>query len=104
MSSTLYDNSEKKKEKKLDIFNQIMQDLEKYTWSASQDEYEDYCDRKSYDIEKMTALEWWCQDTQRRHWSRLSHMILDIFSISAMSNESERVFSEAHHIISWERA
>ena len=26
----LYDNSEKKKEKKLDVFDQIAQDLEKY--------------------------------------------------------------------------
>ncbi len=41
---------------------------------------------------------------QRRHWSRLSHIILDVLLISAMSNESERVFSEAHHIISWKRA
>jgi hAT family C-terminal dimerisation region len=31
-------------------------------------------------------------------------MALDILSISAMSDELERMFSEAHHMISWERA
>jgi hAT family C-terminal dimerisation region len=30
-------------------------------------------------------------------------MILDILLISAMSNELERVFSEAHHTVSWEK-
>jgi hypothetical protein len=55
--SALYNSSEKKKEKKLDVFDQITQDLEKYMWSASQDEFQDYCSKKSYDIEKMTALE-----------------------------------------------
>ena len=58
--SASYDHSEKKKEKKLDVFNQITQDLEKYTQSVSQDEFQDYCSKKSYDIEKMTAFEWWC--------------------------------------------
>ena len=31
-------------------------------------------------------------------------MIIDIFSISAMSDEAERVFSETCHTVSWERA
>ena len=53
----LYDSFEKRKEKKLDVFNQIAQNLEKYTQSASQDEFQDYCSKKLYDIEKMTALE-----------------------------------------------
>ena len=30
-------------------------------------------------------------------------MTIDVLSISAMSAESEWVFSEAHHTISWER-
>ncbi len=30
-------------------------------------------------------------------------MIINVLSISAMSAESEQVFSEAQHIISWER-
>ena len=62
MSSALCDSSEKGKEKKLNMFDQIIQDLERYTWSASQDKYEDYYDRKLYNIEKITVLEWWCQD------------------------------------------
>ena len=50
----------KKKEKKLDMFDQIAQNLKKYTWLASQNEFLDYYIRDSYDIEKMTTLEWWC--------------------------------------------
>jgi hypothetical protein len=47
----------KKKKKKLDVFNQITQNLEKYMQSASQDEFLDYYIRNLYNIEKMTALE-----------------------------------------------
>ena len=46
-----------KKKKKLNIFDQITQNLEKYTQSASQNEFLDYHIRNSYDIEKMTAFE-----------------------------------------------
>ena len=31
-------------------------------------------------------------------------MIINILSISAMSDEAERVFSETHCTVSWERA
>ena len=93
-----------KKKKKLDVFNQIIQNLEKYTQSASQDEFLNYHIRNLYDIKKMTALEWWCQDQQRRCWSRVSIMTIDIFSISAMSNEAERIFSETCHTIFWKKA
>ena len=65
--SALYNSSEKEKEKELDVFDQIAQDLRKYTQPASQDEFQDYCSRELYNIGKMTALEWWCQDQQRRH-------------------------------------
>ena len=30
-------------------------------------------------------------------------MIINVLSISVMSAESEQIFSEAHHTISWER-
>ena len=30
-------------------------------------------------------------------------MIINVLSISAMSTESEQIFSKAHHIISWKR-
>ena len=93
-----------KKKKKLDEFNQIAQNLEKYTQSVNQDEFLNYYIMKLHDIEKMTALEWWCQDQQRKCWSKLSHMTLDILSISAMSDESERIFSEACCTVSWKRA
>ena len=57
-----------------------------------------------YDIEKMTVLEWWYQNQQRKHWSRISIMTIDIFSISAISDEAERIFSETCCTVSWERA
>ena len=52
----------------------------------------------------MSALMWWCQDQQRKHWPRLSYMAIDILSIPAMSDEPKRVFSGARRTLSWERA
>jgi hAT family C-terminal dimerisation region len=102
--SASYDSSGKEKEKELDEFDQIAQNLGKYTRPASQDEFLDYRTMEPHDIGKMTALEWWCQDQQRKRWPRLSHMALDILSIPAMSDEPERVFSGARRTVSWERA
>ena len=102
--AAVYNSSEKKKEKKLDVFDWIAQDLEKYAWLTSQDEFENYCNKNLYDIRKMMILEWWCQNQQRTHWSRLSIMTLNILSIPAMSDEAERMFSEACHTVSWKRA
>ena len=31
-------------------------------------------------------------------------MIIDIFSISVISDEAEKIFSETHHTVFWERA
>ena len=58
MISASYNSSEKRKEKELDVFNQIFQDLWKYNCLTSQDEFQDYYSKQSYDIEKTTALEW----------------------------------------------
>ena len=55
--SSLCDSSEREKEKELDEFDQIAEDLGKYTRPASQDEYQDYIGKEPYDIGKMTALE-----------------------------------------------
>ena len=102
---TLYNTAkERPQEKELDVFDQIAQNLKKYTWPASQDEFQDYCNRELYDIGKMTALEWWCLDQQRKCWPRLSYMALDILSIPAMSDKPEQVFSGACCMVSWDRA
>ena len=85
------------------MFDQIAQKLGKYAQPASQDEYEDYIHREPYDIGKMPALKWWCQDSQRKRWPRLSYMAIDILSIPAMSDELERVFSGAYCTVSWDR-
>jgi hypothetical protein len=95
---------EKGKEKQLDRYDQIAQDLNKYTRLISHDEFRDYCAIEPYDIGKITALNWWCQDQQMLRWPKLSRMALDILSIPAMSDEPERVFSGARHTVSWERS
>ena len=98
---TSYDAAKDRlQEKELDVFDQIAQNLKKYTRPASQDEFQDHCSGEPYDIGKITALKWWCQDQQRRRWPRLSYMALDILSIPAMSDEPERVFSRARRTIS----
>jgi hypothetical protein len=58
---------------------------------------------ESYDPGTKGALAWWCQDTQRQRWPRLSLMAIDILSIPAMSDEPERVFSGARRTVSWDK-
>ncbi len=87
----------------LDTFDQIAQSLRKVTRPASGDEYEDYNSQEPYDPGTSGAYNWWCQDTQRQRWPRLSQMAIDILSIPAMSAEPERVFSGARRTVSWER-
>jgi hAT family C-terminal dimerisation region len=82
----------------------MARDLGQYIRPQSHDEYEDYIAGDPYDIGKMYALQWWCQETQRKRWPKLSLMAIDILSIPAMSDEPERVFSGARRTISWERA
>jgi hypothetical protein len=102
--SPSYDKAPVEQEKELDVFDQIAQRLGGYNRPASQDEYQDYCSRDPYDIGEMSALQWWCQDQQRKRWPRLSYMAIDILSIPAMSDEPERVFSGARRTMSWDRA
>ena len=86
------------------MFDQIAQDLGKYARPASQDEYEDYSNGEPYDIGKISALEWWCQDQQRKRWPRLSYIAIDILLIPAISDEPEQIFLGGCYIVSWERA
>jgi hypothetical protein len=102
MISSVYDKASQDP-KELDTFDQIAQTLGRYARPASQDEYQDYCSGEPYNIGKSSALAWWCQDTQRQRWPRLSYMAIDILSIPAMSDEPERVFSGARRTVSWER-
>jgi hypothetical protein len=90
-------------ERELDAFDQMAQKLDKYIRPASQDEYQDYCSGEPYNIGKMPALKWWCQEVQRKRWPKLSYMAIDILSIPAMSDEPERVFSGARRTVSWDR-
>ena len=97
--SPLYNKVPQEQERELDAFDQIAQRLGKYTQPASQDEYQDYCNGEPYDIGKMLALKWWCQEVQRKRWPRLSYIAIDILSIPAMSDELEQVFSGAHRTV-----
>jgi hypothetical protein len=54
----LYNTAKDKlQEKELDIFDQIAQNLKKYTWPASKDKFQDYYNRELYNIGKITVLE-----------------------------------------------
>jgi hypothetical protein len=88
----------------LNTFDQIAQSLKQSSRPASQDEYEDYTSGEPYELGRgVSALTWWCNDTRRQRYPRLSHMAIDILSIPAMSDEPERVFSGARRTVSWER-
>ena len=97
-----YDNPSKEL-LELDAFDQIALSLRTVARPASEDEYEDYNSQESYDPGKKGALAWWCQDTQRQRWPRLSLMAIDILSIPPMSDEPERVFSGARRTVTWDR-
>lgn len=102
---TSYDaEKQNKPERELDDFDKISLSLRKHARPASSDEYYDYTQHlEPYDLGKITALQWWSQDQQRKRWPKLSRMALDVLSIPPMSDEPERVFSGARRTISWER-
>ena len=50
-------NSENKMKKKLNVYNQIIENLWKYIQSLSQDKFEDYISKNLCDIEKIIFLE-----------------------------------------------
>jgi hypothetical protein len=58
------------------------------------DEYERYC-RSERVYGFTSALAWWQEETQQKHYPNLSKMAVDILSIPAMSAEPERLFSGA---------
>jgi hypothetical protein len=84
----------------LDEFDRIALFLHAVARPASKDKYEDYNSQESYDPGKAGALAWWCQDTQRQRWPRLSLITINILSIPAMSDEPERVFLGARCTVS----
>ncbi len=86
----------------LDDYDLFAQDFNKFKKSANQNKYKNYIAEKLINISDF-LLFWWLSKTQRECWSKLSQMIINILLISAMSAESEWVFSEAWHTISWER-
>ena len=50
-----------------------------------------------------SPLEWWCQETQKLQFPRLSRMAITLLSIPAESAKAERVFSGAQRTCSWDR-
>jgi hypothetical protein len=96
-----YDNSSQQKGP--DGFDGLVASLRIVTRPASEDEFEDYNSQESYDPGPQGALAWWCQDSQRKRWPRLSIMAIEILSIPPMSDEPERVFSGARRTITWDR-
>ena len=66
------------------------------------DEYEIYTSQMFISID-CSPLIWWFRDEQREYYSNLSKMAINIFSIPAMSVDSERIFSGARRTILWDR-
>ena len=83
----------------LDDYDLFAWNLNKFKKSASQNEYENYIKEKSIEINDSSFF-WWFSKTQKEYWLKLSQIIIDVLSISAMSTESEQIFFEAHHTIS----
>jgi hypothetical protein len=83
--------------------DQLLQSLEVVTKQPGEDEYAQFIAQKPISLQS-SVLNWWLHDDQRQQWPKLSKMAIDIFSIPAMSDEPERVFSGARRTISWERA
>jgi len=102
--SFAYEHSLKKEPPEIDDFDWIMMALRTTTIRPStSDKYTDYNTEESYSPGKKGALWWWCQDTQRQRWPKLSCMAIDILSIPPMSDEPERVFSGARCTVTWDR-
>src|SRR5436190_7969084 len=82
---------------------QLLQNLEVDTHRPGEDEYAQFIKQSPTSLQS-SVLDWWLHDDQRKQWPKLSQMAIDIFSIPAMSDEPERIFSGARRTISWERA
>ena len=70
------------------------------------DELDQYCVDPmilAEDLDGRRVLDWWLEPKQRIQFPLLSRMAIDIYSISAVSSEAERVFSGAKHTVSDQR-
>jgi hypothetical protein len=68
----------------LDGFDLIAQNLNKFKRPASQNEYEDYIAENIIKI-SCFPLSWKLLKPQRKRWSKLSQIAIDILSIPAIS-------------------
>lgn len=84
-----------------DEYELIERDLDVVGHTA--DIWESFIEASPTEI-STTALEWWCEEKQRKRYPRLSRMAIDILSVPAMSAEAERIFSGARRQIPWSRA
>lgn len=76
------------------------------SYSESSDELQEYLSQTAgvslAENKPSNVIEWWF--TQRNRWPTLTKLAVEIFSIPAMSDDIERVFSGARRTISWERS
>jgi hypothetical protein len=68
----------------------------------AEDDFETFITSTPIKID-CTALEWWCQASQRSRYPKLSAMAIAILSIPPESAEAERVFSGARRTCAWYR-
>jgi hAT family C-terminal dimerisation region len=74
---------------KAEIFERFLEGRSEDNSPTSLDEYDKWCYLSPFRHDN--ALSYWIEN--RSKWPRLAQMAIDIFSIPAMSAESERVFS-----------
>ncbi|KAJ0134310.1 L-2-aminoadipate reductase large subunit [Fusarium oxysporum f. sp. albedinis] len=75
-----------------------------YQQSSSHDEFDRFIEGPPLPIGASSALSWWLEPTQQTSYPHLHRLAANIFSISAMSAEAERVFSGARRTITWDRS
>lgn len=85
-------------------YERIKQSMSVLEKTDDEDEFEKFVNSPPRHTTTKTPLEWWCREEQRMEYPRLHQMAVDIFSVPAMSDDPERVFSCARRTISWDRA
>ncbi|KJZ68669.1 hypothetical protein HIM_11941 [Hirsutella minnesotensis 3608] len=85
-------------------YQRIKQSMSVLDEPGDEDEFEKFIASPPRHMSTSTPLEWWCREEQRSEYPRLHQLAVDILSVPAMSDESERVFSCARRTISWDRA
>jgi hypothetical protein len=85
-----------------DVWATLAQSLKVPIKPAACDSFLSFVEEPAISID-CSPLEWWCKETQRQQFPRLSRMAITLLSVPAESAEAERVFSGARRTCFWDR-